>query len=95
MAGWIALLSCLGDFGEHRGGAMAAQGLPKLRPISAELCGEQGVGSYKITKTLPASTCILLRFNVLRGTVADMSWRFAPAWRRDYHARTRAVAVPR
>ena len=42
LAAWMALLGRFGTFGEPQGGAMAAQGPPKVWPIHAELCAERG-----------------------------------------------------
>ena len=42
LAAWVALLGRLGVFGEAQGGAMAAQGPPKVGPIQSPGCGERG-----------------------------------------------------
>ena len=47
LAAWMALLGRLGAFGEPQGGAVAAQGPPKVGPIHASGCEERGGGPLR------------------------------------------------
>ena len=74
----MAFLGRLGSLGEPRGGAMAAQGPPKVGPIQSRVCVERGGGPLKrIQKHCQTALGILPRFNVPGGMVADHAARVA------------------
>ena len=71
----VAFLGRLGSLGEPQGGAMAAQGPPKVGPIHAALRWErQGGPLRRLQKPCQTALGILPRLNVPRGTVAD-DWK--------------------
>ena len=72
MVALVAFLGLLGSLGEPQGGAMAAQGPPKVGAVQSSKRVPEAEGSLRrLEKPCQAALGILPRLNVPGGTVAD------------------------